>query len=372
MSANQKKKIVMLANAGHSPLDTRIFLKEAISLSNYGYEVSLIVPTQKDETVKGIAILSVPYYRGGWRKLVLCPWFVFRKALRQPKTAAFHLHDSELLVIGIWLKLLGRAVVYDAHEDTPLQISYQHWLPPFFRKPYAWLYWILEKIAGLLFDRIIVAEPVIAKYFPAGKTWLIRNFPIVADYDKGYIDYSQRPRRIVHIGSLTKVRGVEKMANAAALAKRKCEFEFYLGGQFSPPELQHQITKMPIVYLGPVPSGDVAKTTINARAGILVPQPIERYKTNYPVKLFEYMAAGVPIIATKYGEVASFVKECECGILVDPMNENEIADAIEYIFSNEQRAKEMGERGRVMVSEKYSWEKEAESLIKLYAQWQMS
>ncbi len=73
---------------------------------------------------------------------------------------------------GVFLKLFGRTVVYDAHEDTPLQISYQHWLPRFAKKPYAVFYYWLEKLCGKWFDAIIVAEPVIAKYFPPHKTSL--------------------------------------------------------------------------------------------------------------------------------------------------------------------------------------------------------
>jgi glycosyltransferase involved in cell wall biosynthesis len=357
----------MLANAGHNPLDPRIFLKEATSLSKFGYEVSLIIPAPKDEVVNGISILSVTPYKGGWRKLIVCPWLVFRKALRQPKHAVFHLHDSELLVIGIWLKILGRKVIYDAHEDTPLQITYQHWLPPLLKRPYSWLYIFLEKLAGLMFDGIIVAEPVIAKYFPPKKTCLIRNFPILANFNQDYIDYEKRTRRIVHFGMLTKVRGVMKMASAVAIAKHHCEFEFQIGGPFSPKELQKEVLKLPVTYLGWVPSNEIAKIILDSRAGMVIPQPIERYKTNYPVKLFEYMAAGVPIVATKYGEVASFIKECECGILVDPEDENEIADAIKFLFENERTAKEMGERGRALVSLKYSWEKEAENLLAFYS-----
>lgn len=367
MNPSNKRKVVMLANAGHNPLDPRIFLKEAISLSKNGYEVSLIIPTPQDDVVNGISIISVTPYARGWRKLIVCPWLVFRKALRQPKYAIFHLHDSELLVIGIWLKLLGRKVIYDAHEDTPQQISYQHWLPPLLKRPYAWLYIFLEKLAGLMFDGIIIAEPVIAKYFPSGKTCLIRNFPIVSNFNQDYIDYEKRSRRIVHFGMLTKVRGVLKMANAVAMAKRNCEFEFQIAGPFSPKELEKEILKLPVTYLGWVPSKEIAKITLDSRAGIVVPQPIERYKTNYPVKLFEYMAAGVPIVATKYGEVASFIKECECGILVDPEDEKEIASAIEFIFKNETAAKEMGVRGRTMVFTKYSWEKESENLLAFYS-----
>ena len=72
-------------------------------------------------------------------------------------------------MVGFVLKLLGRKVIYDAHEDTPLQIRYQHWIPRLLRRPYAAFYYIIEKLAGWLFDAIIVAEPVLQKYYPEKK-----------------------------------------------------------------------------------------------------------------------------------------------------------------------------------------------------------
>lgn len=362
-----KRKIVMLANAGHTPFDTRIFLKEAVSLSRNGYVVSFIVPTNRpNEMVSGVEIIPVKFHKRGWKKLIICPWLVFRQALGQSKDSIFHLHDSELLVIGICLKLTGRTVVYDAHEDTPLQIAYQHWLPWWFKKPYAWFYIFIEKIGGWMFDGIIVAEPVITKYFPPSKTVLIRNFPIVKEFENNHIDYSKRSRLLVYFGLISKVRGAIKMAKGAELAHRNCDFDFQIGGAFSPITLENEIKKYPLTFLGWLPFDKMVNVMFNARASIHVPQPIERYKTNYPIKLFEYMAAGLPVVATKYGEVAGFVREANCGILVDPEDENEIAEAIEFLFKNEKIANEMGQRGRLMVFEKYSWEKEAKTLFKFY------
>ncbi len=361
-----KQKIFMLAHSSHTPFDTRIFLKEAITLSKNGYEVSIIIPGSRDEIVNGISIQTVTLHKEGWKRLLIGPWLVFRKVLQKTRASVLHIHDSQLLIIGIWLKLLGYKVIYDAHEDTPEQISYQHWIPTVLKKPYAWFYIALEKIAGWMFNGIIVAEPVIAKYFPKNKTVLIRNFPIVGSFNEGYNDYLNREKRLVHFGMLSEARGVLMMAKASAIAMQRCKFIFQLGGPFSPKELKNKIAEYQIEYRPWVAFDEIVKIMLNSRAGIVVPQPIERYKTNYPVKLFEYMAAGLPVVASKYGELATFVNEGRCGVLVDPENEQEVADAIEFIFQNETAAKEMGERGRALVFLKYSWEKEAETLLSFY------
>src|SRR3989337_510376 len=93
-----------------------------------------------------------------------------------------------------------------------------------------------------MFDRIMLAEPVIAKYFPKRKTRLLRNFPI-ADVFQSHVQtpYAERKMRLIHIGSLTKVRGLFDMLDAAKIAASAMDFEFFLGGKFSPPDLEEKI-----------------------------------------------------------------------------------------------------------------------------------
>lgn len=361
-----KPRVVMLANAGHKPLDTRIFHKEARYLQAAGWDVYLIIPHHEDFTRDSIQIISVPLPLKGWEQLIKCPWNILRKSLSQPKDSIFHLHDSELLKVGLMLKLLGRKVIYDAHEDTPLQISYQHWIPWPVKKPYAWMYRVLEKMAGWWFDAVIVAEPVIAKYFPARKVTLIRNFPIVASFQRE-VNHKDRQNNLVYVGLLSKARGVEEMLEGHRRAYEKIPVDFVLGGKFAPAALEQELLgKYKVHYRSWLPYDEMIDALYSSKVGIIVPHPIERYKTNYPVKLFEYMAAGLPVIASKEGESAAFVRESDAGILVDPLNVDEIAGAIVTLISDPSSAEAMGKRGRQLIFEKYNWEKESEKLLTLY------
>ncbi len=362
-----RPRVVMLANAGHKPLDTRIFHKEARSLQAAGREVTLIIPHDQDFAKDGINIISVPLPKKGWEQLIKCPWNILLKSLAQPRDSVFHLHDSELLKVGLILKLLGRKVIYDAHEDTPLQISYQHWIPWLAKKPYAWIYYVLEKMAGWWFDAIIVAEPVIAKYFPPAKVTLLRNFPIAASFDHER-NYQDRQRSLVYVGLLSKARGLVEMLEGHKRAAEKVSVDFVLGGKFAPASLEKELlVKYQVNYRFWLPYDEMIETLYASSIGIIVPHPIERYKTNYPVKLFEYMAAGLPVIASREGESAEFVRESDGGILVDPLNVDEIAGAIVALVNDPAKAEAMGKRGRQLIFEKYNWEKESEKLLTLYS-----
>ncbi len=361
-----EKRIVMLANAGHKPLDTRIFHKEALSLAAAGFQVTLIIPHSENFVKDNITISAVPLPVKGWEQLVLCPWNIFRKALQEPRSAVFQIHDSELLVIGLMLRCSGRKVVYDAHEDTPLQISYQHWIPGFVKPFYSLFYRVLEKLAGWCFQAIIVAEPVIAKYFPASRVVLIRNFPR-KDSFRREVEYANRDGSLVYVGLLSKPRGVVEMLEGHGLASQKVKVPFILGGKFAPASLEHELLpKYHVDYRAWLPYEEMISVLYRSSIGIIVPNPIERYKTNYPVKLFEYMAAGIPVIASSEGESATFVKESGGGLLVNPTKIAEIAEAIVTLASDKATAAAMGAAGRKLIFEKYNWESEALKLIQLH------
>jgi len=357
----------MMAN-GHSPFDTRIFIKEARSLSDAGYEVSIIVPYKEDVRKDNISILATAPFKNGFDKLFISPLRILKRALQQNSESVYCIHDSDILITGVVLKLLGRKVIYDAHEDTPLQITYQHWIPKPLRKPYAWFYYLLEKLCGWMFDAIIVAEPVIAKYFPEKKTHLVRNFSFVSTFQNHLqVPYAERKKELIYIGTLSEARGLFEMLDAAKEAVQKIDFKFVLGGKFTPPTLEKQVIEnYDVKFESWIQYDRLVTMFYEASVGIIIPNPIERYKTNYPVKMFEFMAAALPVIASREGESAEFVKEANCGILVDPMNVHEIAEAIVWLFAHPQEAEAMGKRGQALIFEKYNWEKESEVLMKVH------
>jgi glycosyltransferase involved in cell wall biosynthesis len=65
---------------------------------------------------------------------------------------------------------------------------------------------------------------------------------------------------------------------------------------------------------------------------------------------------------------SDIVREHECGLIVDPCDVDAIASAIRYCVDNPLAAREMGERGRRAVMERYQWSSEAKKLTKLYAE----
>jgi glycosyltransferase involved in cell wall biosynthesis len=99
-----------------------------------------------------------------------------------------------------------------------------------------------------------------------------------------------------------------------------------------------------------------------ASVGLVVLHPEPNYVDSYPVKMFEYMAAGVPVVASNFPFWEQFVQDVGTGVLVDPYDTESIAEGIVDIIGNLDRAREMGAAGISAVQQRFNWDIEAEKL----------
>ena len=117
---------------------------------------------------------------------------------------------------------------------------------------------------------------------------------------------------------------------------------------------------------GPVLHEKVSELLAQARVGVATLHPDPNYLGSLPTKLFEYMAAGLPVVASNFPLWKEIVEGNKCGLTVNPLDPEEIAHAIEYLINHPDEARRMGENGRQAVLEKYNWETEGKKLLALY------
>ncbi|WP_243465227.1 glycosyltransferase [Photorhabdus temperata] len=103
-------------------------------------------------------------------------------------------------------------------------------------------------------------------------------------------------------------------------------------------------------------------------AGIVLFHPLPNHIDAQPNKMFEYMSAGIPVIASNFDLWKDIILENNCGICIDPLNPKEIANAIDYLSNNYNLAEEMGNNGLLAVNKKYNWDTEQNKLTKFYQQ----
>jgi glycosyltransferase involved in cell wall biosynthesis len=358
----------------HTRTDTRIRVKQTASLAaETGDQVGLFVQDgqggEKDTTTGLEVVDTGPRLSSRSLRMSLGAWRMWR-AVRRARPKVAHFHDPELIPVGLLLKLSGVKVVYDVHEDVPRQILGKFWIPVVFRKTVAWAMEAVEWIAGRCFDAIVPATSKIANRFPVDKTVVVQNFPLLKELvAPEWIPYDQRPRHFAYVGGITRARGAKEMVSA--IGKLSCgDAVLRLAGAFTPQALQAEVETLEgwnrVDFLGWADRKQVAELLGNVRAGLVVLHPTERYPDAYPVKMFEYMAAGLPVIASDFALWRQIVDGAGCGILVHPQDPDAIANAMQWMLDHPDEAEAMGRRGRAAVEENYNWEREAEKLIGLY------
>jgi glycosyltransferase involved in cell wall biosynthesis len=145
-----------------------------------------------------------------------------------------------------------------------------------------------------------------------------------------------------------------------------------LAGPFSPEELRTELMRLPgwarVKYLRVLDRPSVANLLSRVRLGLLVLRPEPNFCNAMPIKLFEYMAAGIPVIASDFPLWRQIIGEAGCGLLVDPQDPQAIARALEYLLSHDAESEAMGRRGRQAASELYNWNSEERVLLKFYSE----
>jgi len=357
----------------HSAFDMRIFGKISRSLAKSRHHVVLIVPHSSDEVEDGVFIKAVPRPSSRYARIFLTTWQVTRAALASGATVC-HFHDPELMPAGIALKLLGRKVIYDVHEDYPKTIATKSWLPIFLRNPLSIAIKALEWITALSVDRIVAATPTIALRFPSRKTVVIQNFPIEDELIASGNDHAYATRNpvVAYIGGLTPERGSLEMVQAIGLVHSRFNASLHLAGQIVPASLRDKMQQTAgwdrVVELGFCDRKKVRETLLRSRIGLVVLHPHPNYINALATKMFEYMSAGLPVIASDFPLWREIIAGVNAGLLVDPMNPKAIAEAIEWLLAHPSEAKEMGDRGREAVRAQYNWTQEERKLISTYAE----
>ncbi|MEM0333694.1 MAG: glycosyltransferase, partial [Candidatus Aenigmatarchaeota archaeon] len=121
-----------------------------------------------------------------------------------------------------------------------------------------------------------------------------------------------------------------------------------------------------LLYLGFLDRKSISSLFKKVMVGLVILYPEGNYINSLPIKLFEYMSAGLPVIASDFPLWKEIIETNNCGICVNPFNIKEISNAINYIVNNPLEAKKMGDNGRKVVLKKYNWNIEERKLLKVY------
>lgn len=368
------KKVCILAPV-HLYSDVRVYQKEARTLAGQGYRITILARKDQEPTEASIKVIGVPRYKTRLYRFCMQPWMLW-KAL-ETKADIYHLHNPDTLPIGFILKLLGKRVIYDTHEDFSRRILMREWIPGCLRKPAARWVGRWERLAGRVLQGVIATQEGVTQRI-GGKCILIGNAPITkgAIIDQAFRLSCQiakgTPFRAIYAGYISKNRGLYSMVQALEEANRNRDSEMRLwlmGPCPNPTELAHA-QAMPgwefVDYLGELPQEMAFAHMIRSDVGMITILDVGDHAQTSPNKIFEYQRFGIPFVASDFTAWRSQLEPVASGLFVDPENPQEIAQALSYLIDHPDRAKEMGERGSAYTLNVYNWEKESEKLLQLY------
>ncbi|TDP80075.1 glycosyltransferase involved in cell wall biosynthesis [Brachybacterium sp. AG952] len=360
----RRRPRVVHVSSAHGPVDNRILRKECRALSDAGFDVHLVTRGPKQQVVPSVqhhVIERAP--TGRLARMAVGPWKAILRALKL-RPQIVHLHDPELIPLGLLVELMTPVkVVFDAHEDLPAQVMGKHYLPKSIRPAIARFASLLENVAGRCLSGVVAATPAVGRSFPPARTAVVKNFPWMGDYGDLPVrrETSGEPFTFGYVGAMSRIRGIDEMIAATA------GYRLLLAGQAD--EYARRAIERAgdhVEYVGAVSADRIPSILAQMDAGLVLLHDVPNYRESIPTKLIEYMASGIPFIATDFEAWRVLVDREDVCIFVDVSKPQEVCEAVEQMASGRGEATRRGRRGRELFESNLTFDSQAGALVDFY------
>ncbi|MCO4089684.1 MAG: glycosyltransferase family 4 protein [Limnohabitans sp.] len=353
----------------HPADDVRIFHKECITLAGYSdWEVHFVGNGPLDVGQTGVIFHPLPpFAHGRFLRMLLRGWQGYWMA-RSVDADIYHFHDPELLPWGWLLKIQGKKVIYDAHEDVPRDILTKSWIPRALRQFVASTTELIENFITRKLDLVVTATPFIRdRFLSVGvNAVVLNNYPKISELGSSIHAVQHGHPSVCYTGAIMAERGAHEMVEALTFAG----IQLQLAGSYSPGSLRSNLMSLKgwqyVNELGLVKRDRLPEIFSTSIAGLVLFHPVPNNVNSQPNKLFEYMSAGIPIVCSDFPLWRHLIESVGCGICVDPLNTDEIGGAIRWMIEHPHEARAMGARGARAVRDRFNWETEAGNLVQAY------
>ena len=355
-----KYKIAVISSV-HETFDTRIYYKQIDTLRKR-YDVTYYTPY--DDQVPENWMVGL--FKGQTKLGRLLTHLSLLLKLPASSFNLYLLHDPELLPLGIILKLFGKKVVWDMHEDTYNDIQTKNYLPSIVKIIFAFLYRLIQGMAFRFFDGFILAEDDYASYFNnANKFCIVHNYPLHSNLKKNRGGEKVRDT-MVYLGSITTNRGIFQLLHLCYEVKKKItQIKLVLIGPFSEKGLYLRVIEIiknlrienNVEIRGPLKSIDAYPIVAKSMIGLALLLPEPNFTKSLPTKLFEYMALGLPVVVSNFPLWEDILNRYNAGVTVDPLKITDNAILITDLLMNP-KSYEIKSLNARKAAQAYSWETE--------------
>ncbi|WP_306142837.1 glycosyltransferase family 4 protein [Roseibium sp. MMSF_3412] len=350
----------------HQWNDPRVLTKECASAAKAGYKVGLIVTEPPENTYLGVKLIGIKRRSSRIGRMTLGVATCFVEALKS-RAPIVHFHDPELIPAGGLLRLFGRKVIFDVHEDyiTSIKIVSKN-IPAPLKKILSFCYRASVPVQRALFS-IIIAEKYYSEHYP--KAVPVLNYPDLTLFEKFQSQERMPPQkpRLLYTGNVTKVRGA---LNHVGVVNRLESGSLTIIGRCDPNLLPSLETEERVV----LPSGggyaafaDIVEAYSEEwTAGLAIFPPTEHYTRKELTKIYEYAAAGIPTICSDFPVWKELVEGNGIGFCVDPTDPDAAHAVVEKLTNDADLYKKTSKRALEFAHKHTTWQKEADKLVGLY------
>mgnify|MGYP006281344175 CR=1 FL=1 len=352
----------------HFRYDTRIFYRECKSIAKKGFETLLYVADDKEaETIDGVNIRSIGKPKNRFTRILFSTFKMFL-TVQKEKADIYHFHDPELIFVGFLLKLKGKKVIYDIHENIIDQIKTKDWIPFKLNFFFSKFYSILIPLICQKIPLILAENSYLNDYQNYSKRLtLVLNKPELTEFIK-FKSNNRKRNDIFYIGSITLDRGFDKFWKVMDLINKEYpKIKMHLIGKVELPRnilYQYQKRENIIIY-GRKSLKKGYEISRKCGIGISILLPTGNYLKSYSTKIFEYMAIRMPFIVSDFPLYNNVVKKPQTGLTVDSADVNDIVEKILLLIKDRKLYKEIQQNQKEFIK-KFNWRTEEKKLFNLY------
>jgi glycosyltransferase involved in cell wall biosynthesis len=362
---------VFIMSSVHKWDDSRIYYKEALSLSkNYSVELHALADF-KCRRGLNLSVYGLPKYNKRYKRIL--NWV--RLFIRAMKSDAqiFHFHDPELIPLALIIKKIKNVkIIYDVHEDYAQSILNKYWINKNIRSYISEKFNNFEKRSSKKFDlNINVIEHISHKFENLGaKVLIVKNYPLQNNKTREYSLFKEKDAKIVYVGALSEERGICAVIDSLDFIRSR-NIQLIVAGKCANEDIKLKIKKKEnederLKYLGELTCEKVKALLDSCDIGLVCLQKLAQYENSLPVKMFEYMASKIPIIATQMTYWVKSFSEFNCIHFISEVTSENIAEAIDHLSNNKEKAVCMGENGYNAFVNYLNWETEEKKLLSAY------
>jgi glycosyltransferase involved in cell wall biosynthesis len=376
-----KERRLLVVTSIHADYDARIW-RHCTSMVRIGYTVTLIAPWQEspEQQRSGVELVGFRRVQRRVSRVLLVPLRVLPLVLRHLRNADIvHFHDIDLLPWMAFVSFL-RPVVYDVHENYPEEMLTREWIPAPAR---GFLYWVVRGVQwcfASLIKNIVICVPTQRKHLKGRRfrCCVLRNYATQGLVEKDSTMISDKATtkvRVVFSGGHYDNNGSLLLLEIARELNRSgCSVEFLVVDRFACSNFRNLFFKKREQYgleqalkiEKPVPAPRIMEFLNKGDIALACNLRVPKQELAIPTKLFEYMAAGLPIVSSDLPYPRELFDSCRCGVLARPESVGSFVDAIKMLVSDQDLREQLGAEGRKSFLSCYTWESQLPSLLEFY------